>query len=61
MMKALIEESTRERKLPRPIGVGATGTTKTGAVGIARLVVVLGSSCMSIVVKMICKVIKGIY
>lgn len=47
-MKALIEESTKVRKLLGPTGVKATGTTKTGVVGIGEFVAVSGSSSMSV-------------
>ena len=50
MMKALIEESTKERKLLGPIRVGATGIVE-GAMGIARPVIVLGSLGISMVAK----------
>ena len=50
MMKALIEESTRERKLLGPIGVGATGIAE-GAMGIARPATVLGFLGMSVAAK----------
>lgn len=48
IVKALIEESTKVRKLLGPTGVKATGTTKTGVVGIGEFVAVSGSSSMSV-------------
>jgi len=51
MMKALIEKSTRERKLLGPIGIGATGITEAGAVGNLRPATILGSLGMSVAVK----------
>ena len=51
MMKALIEESTKERKLPGPIGMGAMGIAEEGVVGIARPAIVLGSLGMSVTAK----------
>lgn len=50
MMKALIDESTKERKLLGPIRVGATGIVE-GAMGIARPVIVLGSLGISMAAK----------
>ena len=41
-----IKEGTREGKLLEPIGVGATGVAKAGAVGIAMPAAALGSSRM---------------
>lgn len=48
IVKALIEESTKVRKLPGPTGVRATGTTKIGVVGIVEFVAVSGSLSMSV-------------
>ena len=50
MMKALIDESTKERKLLGPIRVGATGIAE-GAMGIARPATVLGSLGISMAAK----------
>ena len=74
-MKALIEESTRGRKLPGPIGVGATGIAEVGVVATVRPAAILGSLGMFIAAikkkikkrkkekkkKMICKVVKGLH
>jgi len=46
MMKALIEEGTKVRKLLGPIGMGTAGITETGVVGIVGSATVLGSSGM---------------
>lgn len=48
MVKALIEESMKVRKLLGHTRVGAVGTTETGAVGIVGSAAVLGSSGMSV-------------
>ena len=39
-----IKEDMGEKKIPRPVGVGATGVAKVGAVGIAVFAAVMGSS-----------------
>ena len=46
-----IKEGTREGKLLKPIGVGATSVEEAGAVGIAMPIAALGSSRMSMAVK----------
>lgn len=51
MMKVLIKESIRERKLPGPIGMGAMGIAEAEAVVIVRPATVLGSLGMSVAVK----------
>ena len=47
IMKILIEENTKVRKLPGPTGVGATGIAKVETVGIMGSVVALGPLGMS--------------
>lgn len=61
MVKALIKENVKERKLPGPIGVGAIGAAKIGVVGIVGHAAVLGSSGISVAAMMTCKVIIRIY
>ena len=48
MMKILVEESTKVRKLPRPIRVRAVGTAEIGDVSIVGSTTVLGPSSMSV-------------
>lgn len=59
-MKALIEESTRVRKLPGPTVVRAMVTAKTGVVGIVGPTVVLSSLSIFVATRT-CKVIRGIH
>ena len=46
-----IKEGTREGKLLEPIGVGATCVAEVRAVGIAMLIIALGTSRMFVVAK----------
>ena len=46
-----IKGGTREKKVPRSIGVGAAGVAKARAVGIAMFAVVLGSLGTSVAKK----------
>ena len=66
-----IKGGTREKKVPRSIGVGAAGVAKARAVGIAMFAIVLGSLGISVAKKkkkkrrrrkmMMCKTVKGLY
>ena len=47
-----IREDRRERKVPKFVGVGATGMAEVGAVGIAMSTIVLDSSRMFVAKKM---------
>ena len=47
MMKVLIEDSVRVRKLPGPTRVGVANATEIGVVGIVGSVAILGSLGMS--------------
>ena len=46
-----IKGGTREKKVPRSVGVGAAGVAKARAVGIAMFAVVLGSLGISVAKK----------
>ena len=48
IMKILIEENTKIRRLLGPIGVGVMGTVEVGIVGIMGSAVALGPSGMSV-------------
>ena len=61
-----IKEGMGERKVPRSIGVVATGVVEAGVIGIVVFVAVLGSSRMFVVKKrkrkmMMCKTVKILY